>query len=292
MPARFAVVLITCCGVLVSLMGVGSIARADEPGAAVESSRIVGPKQLRSPKHGGVYVVAHRGFHRGVPENSLPAYAKAIELGVDFVEIDVRATKDGKLVSVHNNRIDSYVEGASGKIGDFTLDELRTFDIGKRVGKQWIGTRIPTLDEILELCKGKCGIYLDLKEPALLDEIADTIQRHGMEGDVLWYAPVHYLERLKVFQKRYPEAILMPDPIQEKRIPALVEGLHPKIMSASWRYYSKSFVDACHEAGALVIVDESGPSCWPDALAWGSDGIQTDSPGELIAFLDRVVSEE
>ncbi|MEO2048003.1 MAG: glycerophosphodiester phosphodiesterase family protein [Pirellulales bacterium] len=65
---------------------------------------------LRTPKHSGIYVVAHRGAHTGIPDNSLAAYEKAIELGVDFVEIDIRATKDGKLVSIHNASIDAYVE--------------------------------------------------------------------------------------------------------------------------------------------------------------------------------------
>ena len=54
------------------------------------------PAGLKPPKHDGVYVVAHRGAHEGIPENTLPAYQKAIDLGADFVEIDVRTTKDGK----------------------------------------------------------------------------------------------------------------------------------------------------------------------------------------------------
>jgi glycerophosphoryl diester phosphodiesterase len=264
------VITILCCHSIVS--------------AGAEES--VPPLSLRAPKHGGVYVVAHRGAHNGIPENSLAAYEKAIALGMDFVEIDIRATKDGELVSIHNSTIDAYVEGASGKVRDFTLKELRAFDIGSRVGPQWKGTQVPTLDEILTLCKGKCGIYMDLKEPAIIDQVAEEIQEHGMEDDVIWYAPIHFMKVLKGFKERFPNAILMPDPIQEKGIPKLVEGLHTQMMSASWRNYSKSFVDACHAAGAIVIVDESDQSCWEDALAWGSDGIQTDHPAELIEFLN------
>ena len=75
-------------------------------------------------KNGHTYVIAHRGVHRGIPENSLPAYQKAIDLGCDFIEIDVRSTKDGKIVSVHNSSIDAYVSGLSGKVKDFTLEEI------------------------------------------------------------------------------------------------------------------------------------------------------------------------
>ena len=240
---------------------------------------------LRNPKQGGIYVVAHRGAHNGIPENSLAAYAKAIELGADFVEIDVRATKDGKLVSIHNDRVDAYVEGASGRVRDFTLKELREFDIGSRVGPQWKGTQVPTLDEIFTLCKGKCGIYLDLKESATIFDLAKKVEKYGMEHDVLWYGPIYAMRELKKLKERHPWCILMPDPIQEKGIPLVVKRLHPRVIAATWDRYSKSFVDACHAADAIVIVDESDPSCWEDAIEWGSDGIQTNHPAKLIALL-------
>ncbi len=68
-------------------------------------------KELPPPNNGGVYVIAHRGAHEGIPENSLPAFQKAIDLGCDFVEIDTRKTKDGAIVSVHNSTVDKYVNG-------------------------------------------------------------------------------------------------------------------------------------------------------------------------------------
>ena len=62
---------------------------------------------LPPPKQGGVYVIAHRGVHNDIPENTLAAYRKAIELGCDFVEVDLRTTKDGEIVSVHNGTVDA-----------------------------------------------------------------------------------------------------------------------------------------------------------------------------------------
>ncbi len=55
------------------------------------------PRFYQLPKHGNIYVIAHRGVHHGIPENTLPAYQKAIELGADFVEIDVRTTSKSSL---------------------------------------------------------------------------------------------------------------------------------------------------------------------------------------------------
>jgi glycerophosphoryl diester phosphodiesterase len=235
---------------------------------------------LLPPKHGGIYVAAHRGAHQGIPENSLAAYQKAIDLGADFVEIDVRTTKDGKFVSVHNSTIDAYVPGQTGKVADLTLDELRALDIGSRVGPEWAGTKIPTFEEILDLCKGKIGIYLDLKE-APVKPLADAIMARGMEHQVLWYASV---DELKELEEICPECIGMPDPGPEENLPKLLET-KPRVVASVWRFYSPAFVKACHDAGAIVMVDESDPSCWEDAIAWGSDGIQTDHPEELIALL-------
>ncbi|MBN2307888.1 MAG: hypothetical protein JXR94_02890, partial [Candidatus Hydrogenedentes bacterium] len=87
--------------VLVTALGAGA-----GPGAGSEEA----PPPLKPPKH-GVYVVAHRGAHEGIPENTLAAYRQAIELGVDFVEIDLRLTRDGEYVSVHNSTVDDYVTG-------------------------------------------------------------------------------------------------------------------------------------------------------------------------------------
>ncbi|QDV19124.1 putative glycerophosphoryl diester phosphodiesterase 1 [Gimesia panareensis] len=238
---------------------------------------------LKNPKQGGLYVVAHRGAHQGIPENSLAAYKKAIELGADFVEIDIRKTKDGKYVSIHNATIDKYVTGKTGKVEEMTLAELKALDIGTRVSPEWEGTRIPTFEEILKLCKGKIGIYLDLKR-GNVDELVKIIRQHGMEREILWYAWPQDLNRL---QQVCPNCIAMPDPILEINLPNTIKQFHPTVIASTWKRYSQKFVETCHQANALVIVDESDPGCWKEAIAWGSDGIQTDHPAKLIEYLKQ-----
>jgi len=243
-----------------------------------------GELPLKPPRHGGVYVVAHRGAHEGIPENTLAAYEKAIELGVDFVEIDVRTTKDGRFVSIHNDTVDGYcVDGTTGKVRDFTLAELQALDIGSRVAPKWKDERIPTFEAILDLCRGRCGIYLDLKA-APIEPLVKLIAARGMEHDVVWYASPRQLEELK---RLSPACVPMPDPGPETRLPKLIERLEPQVIASVWRHFSKTFVDTCHAHDAIVIVDESDPTCWEDALAWGADGVQTDHPGEFIAFLEE-----
>jgi len=241
-------------------------------------------KELPAPRHGGVYVVAHRGAHIGIPENTLAAYEAAIEMGVDFVEIDLRITRDGRFVSVHNKEIDSYVtDGRQGLVSEMTLEQLKQLDIGSRISPEWSGERIPTFEEILELCKGRVGIYLDLKD-ASVDEVVSIVNNWDMARQVLWYADFDELERVA---ELCPECILMPDPGPEGNLPEVINRFEPSVIAAVWRYYSKSFAAKCHQAGAIVIVDESDPSCWQDALAWNTDGIQSDRPANLIELLER-----
>ena len=241
-------------------------------------------KVLPAPRHGGIYVVAHRGAHIGIPENTLAAYEAAIEMGVDFVEIDLRTTRDGRIVSVHNKEIDSYVtDGRQGLVSEMTLEQLKQLNIGSRISPEWSGERIPTFEEILELCKGRVGIYLDLKD-ASVDEVVSIVNKWDMARQVLWYADFDELERVA---ELCPECILMPDPGLEGNLPEVINRFGPSVIAAVWRYYSQSFAAKCHRAGAIVIVDESDPSCWQDALAWNTDGIQSDRPANLIELLER-----
>jgi glycerophosphoryl diester phosphodiesterase len=236
---------------------------------------------LRSPKNGGIYVVAHRGVHDNIPENSIPAYQKAIDLGCDFVEIDVRTTKDGHFVSIHNATIDAYVLGKTGNVKDFTVAEIKALDIGIKINPKWKETRVPTFEEVLVLCKGKIGIYLDLKD-APVDQLLMIIKKHKMEKEIIWYASPKQLHELKL---QCGDCFPMPEPYFNSMLPQLLKTIQPKIIASNFKRISPKFIKTCHDAGAIVIADESSPDDWKKALDTGLDGIQTDHPEKLIQYL-------
>jgi len=244
---------------------------------------------LPKPKSANVYVVAHRGAHIGIPENTLAAYKKAIELGCDFVEIDLRKTKDGKFVSVHNSTIDAYTDGkVKGKVGDFTLAELKQLNIGERVGPEWVNERIPTFEEILQLCKGKIGIYLDLKEPDVKAQI-DIIRKYGMEQDIIWYIPASYMDVIKEVKKICPKCIPMPDPGPKENIKKVFDEVHPIVIATDMGELNSEYMSIAKELKIRVIVDEDKGTEeeWDRILNWGTDGIQTDNPARLIKYLNK-----
>lgn len=243
---------------------------------------------FRKAKH-GTYVIAHRGAHIGIPENSLPAYQKAIDLGCDFVEIDVRTTKDGKFVSVHNSSIDHYANGATGKVNEMTLAELKSLDIGKGVNEKWTNTRIPTFDEILALCKGKIGIYLDLKD-ASVPALMEIIRKYDMERDIIWYIPAQYLLEQVDINELFGNSFPMPDTGAEKNLVKVLKVLNPCAIATDMGNLTESFVQTTHISGAMVFVDEdkSTDAEWDKILDWKTDGIQTDNPEKLIEHLKNI----
>ena len=241
---------------------------------------------FRKPKNGNTYVVAHRGVHNGIPENTIAAYQKAIDLGCDFVEIDIRKSKDGRFVSVHNSTVNAYVEGISGKVNDFTLAELKQMNIGKRVGPEWENERIPTFEEILLLCKGEIGIYLDLKEPDVKAQI-EIIKKYEMEKDIIWYIPASYMDAIKEVKMNCYKCIPMPDPGPKENITKVFEEVQPNVIATDMGELNEEYMKIAKKYNIKVIVDEDKGTEeeWDRILDWGTDGIQTDNPVKLIEYL-------
>ena len=99
-----------------------------------------------------INVIAHRGANRYAPQNTMPAFERAVQLGADGFETDVHLTKDGLPVIIHNHTINETSNGM-GSVASYTFDELRKLDFGSYYSPQFKGTQIPSLDEFLELSK-------------------------------------------------------------------------------------------------------------------------------------------
>ncbi len=109
-----------------------------------------------------IYVAAHRGASTAYPENTMEAFRAAIEMGVDQIETDVRITKDGELVLIHDETVNRTTNG-EGKVRDMTLAELKTLDAGIKKDEKFAGAKIPTLRELMELVKDHPTMTLDIE---------------------------------------------------------------------------------------------------------------------------------
>lgn len=147
--------------------------------------RGVGARVKENCRNAGIVkAINHRGWHEA-PENTLVAYCESKMKGFDYVEADVRATKDGVLVLCHDSSIDRTSNG-SGEISSMTLAQLRTYDFGSYKAARYAGTTIPTLDEFLKTCRA-LGLhaYLDIKG-GTAEAIVSSVLKNGMRGHVTY----------------------------------------------------------------------------------------------------------
>ncbi|MFZ5916905.1 MAG: glycerophosphodiester phosphodiesterase [Chloroflexota bacterium] len=119
-------------------------------------------------------VMAHRGASGYAPENTLAAFRLALQQGTDLLETDLRFTRDGHLVCIHDATVDRTTDG-HGPVSDMTLAEIRTLDAGSWFGDGFAGEWIPTLQELLAIIPEGVGLGLELKDP--LFERAEYAQK-------------------------------------------------------------------------------------------------------------------
>ena len=148
---------------------------------------------------------AHRGFNTVLPENSLPAFGAAVAMGAEEIEFDLWFTKDGQLVSIHDSTLDRVSDG-TGKVWEYTLEELRQFDFGSKRGAEFAGMQIPTLEEILQKFACHCVMNIHLKtggdKPEYLQKVVDLIHQYDCEKYVYFMSGQdEVLERL---QREFP----------------------------------------------------------------------------------------
>jgi glycerophosphoryl diester phosphodiesterase len=112
------------------------------------------------------WVIAHRGASGHSPENTLAAFERAVQLGAGFIETDLHLTRDAQFVAIHDATLERTTNGR-GAVRDFTLAELRQLDAGMWFDREYMGQRIPTLDEVLEFArKNDVIFYLEVKYDA------------------------------------------------------------------------------------------------------------------------------
>ncbi len=112
------------------------------------------PIQLLANAKYGPFISAHRGFSSDYPENTISALQAAHDAGAHVAEIDVRLTKDGKLILMHDAQVDRTTDG-SGPVTALTLAEVKKLDAGRWFDRKFAGTKVPTLDEVVDWSRGR-----------------------------------------------------------------------------------------------------------------------------------------
>lgn len=231
-----------------------------------------------------VLMTCHRGASRYAPENTLPAIEGAIRLGADFVEIDVRTTKDGRHYLLHDATLERTTDGARA-IRDTESSEVAKVDAGSWFGSAFAGTHVPTLDEALSAAARKIGIYFDAKEIDAAALVA-AVEKHDLVSKTIVFQSPGYLAKLKQIEPRL--ATLAPL-FSVSSLEPMAKRLKPTAVDVRWDDLSSELVERCHMLGIEVYSDAPDEATVEDylrAIDWRIDQIQTDRPLRLMRAME------
>jgi len=236
------------------------------------------PAPLPASKNSFI-VIAHRGNHVRVPENTIESIEEAIKCGADYIETDLRTTKDGYLVILHDASVDRITNG-KGYVKDLTLKEIQQLTINKTY-------HIPEFKDVLNACNHRINIYLDFKD-ADVTETYRQIKNAAMEKNIVVYlnAPSQY-EKWKRIAPSMPLMGSLPENIHsENEFDKFINKTQLAVLDNVNDSYMAS---VARNRGVSIWLDvqgkNEGPSIWKKALQKNVQGFQTDNPEALINYL-------
>jgi glycerophosphoryl diester phosphodiesterase len=247
---------------------------------------IIGPGSVSIVQADAPIPVAHRGLLRHAPENTLPAFAACLELGMGF-ELDIRTTKDGHLVVLHDDSVKRTTNGSSRSIRDMTLKEVKQLDAGSWFDPAFADVRIPTLEETLSLVnarkRGTTIIALNVKQltPAGEAKLASLVEKYDLLDES--FAFDQNAEISRRLKKLNPNFRIGQNVNRQSLDDRLKEGLLDVFLLTFAP--TREEVKRLHERKKQVLFNYAGPgdarrntATWKQVRDAGIDGMLTDYP--------------
>lgn len=230
-------------------------------------------------------IAAHRGASAHAPENTMAAFRLAEAMNADYIEVDVRATRDGVLIALHDETVDRTTNG-KGRAGRMTFRDIRRLDAGGWFAPAYTGERIPSLDEVLDRFGGNIGLILELKQPAAYPGIEQALARalteRGLDRPdsgqiiiqsfdtralrkvrellpdvplaVLVRRPYRLTPRILLEYSRFAEAVHLPQHIVRPHLIARIRSFGLSVMA--WNAHAKRHVRRLEKSGVDGILTD------------------------------------
>ncbi len=227
----------------------------------------------------GMVIMSHRGDSRDAPENTLPAVSLAIEKNADYVEIDVRETKDGKIVVMHDSSV-YRTTGVRKNVSDMTYDEIRKLDAGSSFSREYAGTRVPLLSEVLDICKSNINVNIEIKvnagdSPYFIKNITHMIEEMNMEQQCVFQSSNYdCLKEIKSYNTELHTGLIIPGGFGN-----YFKDKNVDFFSVNSAYLNADKVDIAHENGKRLYawtVNSNEELIRMKSI--GVDGVITDRP--------------
>lgn len=233
-------------------------------------------------------VIAHRGASAVEPENTLRAFARAIEMGAQMIELDLHLTRDGQVVVIHDDDLRHTTNGR-GRVSQSSFDEIRKADAGQ-------GERIPTLKETLELTRGRVQLYLEIKAPEAAEETMRIVRAFHCQHEVMLASfDLSLMQRLGEEVTDMEIGLILGTPSLHPRT-RWREAL-PWIALRHFKYQTLCMqVTMCsailarnirQQGKKLYVWTANSEQDYARMIARNVDGIVTDTPDRLLAYLNK-----
>lgn len=243
---------------------------------------------------GKVWVVGHRGASGYAPENTMAAFRKAVELGAQFIETDLQATRDARIVALHDSTLDRTTNG-HGPVYTHTFDQVRELDAGAWYrGSPWksfAGERVPSVEELLRFAaQTDLGLYLEIKahrtwgtENAIIAALHESGE---VERVVILSFDPRTLETVHRLDSTVMTGLLCDQPggdLVERALRVGARQLAPR-----GDLVTPDLVEAAHQAGLPVVAwTINEPKRMSPLIAAGVDGIMSDYPDRVVQVLKK-----
>ncbi len=235
-----------------------------------------------------IHNIAHRGASAYEPENTLRAFERAIELGATMIELDVHLSRDGHPIVVHDPDLSRTTDG-TGRVGDLTLAQIQRFDAGR-------GERVPTLDQAIEVVRGRAQLYIELKGQQTPAAVVACLRRQNFVEQAIAGS----------FYPWLPQKVKFLEPAI--RTSVLIAGRDREVDFIGWALaIGADYVHPCWERGSpaphklltpeliaairghglgIILWHEERPEELRELVKLDVDGICTNTPDVLAAILE------
>jgi glycerophosphoryl diester phosphodiesterase len=224
--------------------------------------------------------MGHRGAKAYEPENTLRSIHRALNMGVQAVEIDIHLSRDGHLVVIHDDTVDRTTNG-TGRVADLSWEELRRLDAG-------LGERLPSLEEVAALVRGRAHLLVELKDPQAVEPLAAFFSAQNLFADAhvisFWHPALKKLRRL---ESRIRTGVLFVGcPVDP---PALARAADAEALILNYQYVTPDLVTSARQAGLTVAVwNIDRVSDLLPLLPLDLDYIGSNAPDILINYLQSL----
>ncbi|MFZ7138380.1 MAG: glycerophosphodiester phosphodiesterase [archaeon] len=216
--------------------------------------------------------IGHRGARAYEPENTLSSFRKAVELGANAVELDVRKTKDGKLVVIHNADVNKTTNG-EGAVNELTLDQIQKLVTDK-------DEHIPTLDDVLDAVGKKVKVLVEIKEAETAEQVLDMVQKKGLADNVIFVSfHEEALKKIRELNQTVETGLIY---VRHKNPIQTALDLKAEYLLSLYSFTHSANIKKAHENGLKVIVwTINKKEDVEEYKKKGVDGIASDRPDIL-----------